>query len=58
MAFDMPFEDNIGDMSPEAVAFAKKLAEGARAKAVQDQRRLEAIRQAKAERLKAAQQPR
>ena len=42
-------------MSPETVEFAKKLAEGARAKAIEDQLRLEAIRRAKADRLKANQ---
>ncbi|HEU4981620.1 MAG TPA: hypothetical protein VFT88_02975 [Acidobacteriaceae bacterium] len=36
-------------MSPEVLAFAKKLAEGARAKALEDQRRLAAIRKARAE---------
>ncbi|HUY82321.1 MAG TPA: hypothetical protein VMU92_11410 [Acidobacteriaceae bacterium] len=36
-------------MSPDALEFAKKLAEGARAKAAEDQRRLQAIRNAKAE---------
>jgi hypothetical protein len=36
-------------MSPEILEFARKLAEGARAKAAEDQRRLEAIRRAKVE---------
>jgi hypothetical protein len=43
-------------MSPEVLEFAKKLAEGARAKALEDQRRLEAIRRARAECPKDSQQ--
>lgn len=39
-------------MSPEVLAFAKKLAEGARAKAMEDQRRFDAICKAKAEKEK------
>jgi hypothetical protein len=42
-------------MSPEVIEFAKKLAEGARAKALEDQRRLEAIRRAKADKPKNSQ---
>jgi len=34
-------------MSPDVLQFAKKLAEGARAKAAEDQRRLQAIRELK-----------
>lgn len=45
-------------MSPEVLAFAKKLAEGARAKAMEDQRRLEAIRKARSEKERAAQSSR
>lgn len=41
-------------MSPEVLAFAKKLAEGARAKALEDQRRFDAIRKAQAESEKSA----
>jgi hypothetical protein len=44
-------------MSPEVLAFAKKLAEGARAKALEDQRRYEAICKAQAEKEKGAAQP-
>jgi hypothetical protein len=39
-------------MSPEVLEFAKKLAEGARAKALEDHRRFEAIRKAQAEQQK------
>ncbi|HEV2465348.1 MAG TPA: hypothetical protein VGT04_16215 [Acidobacteriaceae bacterium] len=43
-------------MSPEVLAFAKKLAEGARAKALEDQRRLQIIRKEKAEKEAASHQ--
>jgi hypothetical protein len=42
-------------MSPELIEFAKKLAEGARAKAAEDHRRFEAIREAQVEQHKSTQ---
>lgn len=39
-------------MSPEVLAFAKKLAEGARAKAMEDQRQFDEVRKAQAEKNK------
>jgi hypothetical protein len=40
-------------MSPQVLEFAKKLAQGARAKAAEDHRRFEAIRKAQADQQKA-----